>query len=169
MRLLITILLTVLFFGNPGQALTVTTAQVCANELLNAYNERRFPRKFLAIESITSRAFGSTFRQLTSQEREQAINVAARLLRESFEEPSGKYRYRDLVVDDVEQTNGGNFRIIGSVHVTSPKFTGTGSFLALTTESCQIFQVRIVDVATLDGSLREMLLKDPITSELMQR
>ena len=138
--LLITLLLTTMFFGNQGQALTVATAQACANELLSAYNERRFPRKFLAVESITSRAFGTTFRQLTNTQREKAIETGTRLLRESFEKPSGDYRYRDLQVSDVEKTGKGNFRIIGNVHITSPIFTGVGTFLALTTESCQIYQ-----------------------------
>jgi hypothetical protein len=170
MRLILAVcLLTFSSHATPTNALTVADAQTCANELLDAYNERRFPKKFLAIESITQRAFGIVFRFFTPKERALAIDTGAKLLRESFEKPSGKYSYRNLVVEYTEPTNEGNFRIIGEVHITSPQYTGPGSFLALTTDTCKIFQVRIVDIATLDGRLREMLMEDPIGSQLMAK
>ncbi len=170
MRLILLIIyFSVAFVATKADALSVSAAQVCANELLNAYNERRFPGQFLAIEALTSRAFGSGFKSLNQSEKETAIEATTRVLRDSFENPTGKYRYRDLVVAFVEKTKQGNFRIIGEVHITSPMYTGYGSFLALTSGSCQIFQVRIEDVATLDGQLRQMLRNDSVARKLLEK
>lgn len=170
MRLILLIIyLSVAFTTTRADALSVTAAQVCADELLNAYNERRFPRQFLAIEALTSRAFGSGYQNLNESDKEAAIAATTRVLRDSFENPTGKYRYRDLEVTIVEKTKQGNFRIIGEVYITSPQYTGYGSFLALTSGSCQIFQVRIEDVATLDGQLRQMLRNDSVARILLEK
>ncbi|MFM2339720.1 MAG: hypothetical protein RLZZ360_356 [Candidatus Parcubacteria bacterium] len=169
MRLILAVLLLALIAPTRVQALTTEEARVCANELLSAYNERRFPEKFLAIESITRRAFGQDFRTLTDAERALAIKAATNVLKASFESPSGEYRYRDLTVNTVEVTKEGNFRIIGTAHITSPQFTGMGEFKALTNGKCQIYQVRIEEVATLDGELRKKLMTDPVARPLIEK
>jgi hypothetical protein len=160
--------LATLKFSVPASAYSTDDAQRCADQLLGAYNEKRYPEGILDIPSITSRAFGNGFQTLSADELEYVLRLTALLLRESFENPTGRYRYRNLVINFTEPANDGNYRVVGSVHITSPNYTGDGSFMALVRPSCQIYQVRIKDVATLDGQVRQLLRGDYRARELME-
>jgi len=148
--------------------LTTTEAQECANRLLNAYNSRVYPAKMLAIEAIASRVFGRLYRSMSAIEKAEAIKATKQVLRESFEDQTGQYQYKDLkIVESVEITNHG-FRINGSVHISSPKYVGQASFLALVYPGCMIEQARIGDIYALDSSLREILRRQRRWKDLLR-
>jgi len=142
-------------------AFSVKEAQICADKLLSAYNGKTYPRKLLAIENIVSTAFGPPYRSFSEAEIALAQSVGEQHIRESFTESTGKYKYKDLVVSQVEATKNG-YRALGEVTVISPKGNGRYSFLALVIgENCKVYQVRIADVMTLVGSLQALLENDP--------
>lgn len=153
---------------NRVEALTVADAQACANKILRAYNQKTYPGTSLAVEDITSRAFGALYRGLLLKIKAVADAVALELLRSSFEEPSGLYKYKDLVVEFVEPTDTG-YRVLGEVYITSPKYSGPASFTALLKKSgCKVYQVRIAEIYALDIQLREMLMKDERVRKLFE-
>lgn len=155
--LLITLLVAV-----PAQAFTKAEAQVCADKLLTAYNNKIYPKKLMAIKKIVQKAFGVSFKGLKEPELSLALTVGEEYLRTSFTEPSGAYQYWDLVVESVEVTTGyPGFRVLGEVNVKTPKRSGRYSFLALVTaEGCRVYQVRIADVMTLIDALKTSLGAD---------
>jgi hypothetical protein len=155
-------LLATLLVPVSANAFTTAEAQVCADKLLTAYNNKTYPKKLLAIEQIVRKAFGGSFRGLKEPERSLALTVGEEYLRTSFTEPSGEYQYWDLIVESVEvTTDNPGFRVLGEVNVKTPKRTGRFSFLALvTTEGCRVYQVRIADVMTLIDALKASLGSD---------
>lgn len=144
------------------QAFTEAEAQVCADKLLAAYNNKTYPRKLLAVEKIVRKAFGGSYNSLSETQIALAQDVGEEYLRTSFTEPTGQYRYWDLVVEKVEKTKSDpGFRVIGEVSVQSPKGSGRYSFLALvTTEGCKVHQVRVADIMTLIDALKASLGSD---------
>lgn len=88
----------------PAQAFTVAEAQTCGDTLLTAYNNKTYPKKLLAVEKIVRKAFGANYRALSKGEIALALSVSEEYLRTSFTEPTGKFQYRDLVVESVEVT-----------------------------------------------------------------
>ena len=158
-KMFVFIVLAWLLMTNATSALTITEAQKCSDRLLEAYNSRSYPGKMLMLEAITQRTFGMLYRSMTNQEKAEATRATKRVLRESFEHPTGQYQYKDLVVGPVETTKHG-FRINGTVHITSPKYTGTASFMALVYPGCKVEQARIGNIYALDIALREMLKKE---------
>lgn len=144
------------------QAFTEAEAQICADELLAAYNNKTYPRKLLAVEKIVRKAFGGSYNSLSKAQIALAQDIGEEYLRTSFTEPTGKYQYRDLVVEEVEETKSDpGFRVKGEVTVKSPKGNGRYSFLALvTTEGCKVHQVRVAEIMTLIDALKESLGSD---------
>ncbi|MBY0537778.1 hypothetical protein K2P47_00075 [Patescibacteria group bacterium] len=156
------VLISTLLVPASAQAFTTAEAQVCADKLLTAYNNKTYPKKLLAVEKIIQKAIGGNYRSLTGTDLALAQSVGEEYLRTSFTEPSGEYQYWDLVVEAVEVTiNDPGFRVLGEVNVKSPKGSGRYSFLALvTTEGCRVYQVRVADVMTLIDALKTSLGSD---------
>lgn len=153
---------------NRVEALTVADAQVCANKILRAYNKKTYPGTSLAVEDITSRAYGVLYRALLPKMKKVADDVALKLLQSSFTEPSGLYKYKDLIVEYVEPTDKG-YRALGEVYIISPKYSGPASFTALLKKSgCKVYQVRIAEIYALDIQLRDMLTKDERTRKFFE-
>lgn len=142
-----------------AQAFTVAEAQVCADKLLAAYNNKYYPRKLLAVDKIIRKAFGRGFDSLSKKQTDLALVVGEEYLRTSFTEPTGQYKYWNLVVEKVEATSENpGFRVLGEVNVKSPKGSDRYSFLALVTaEGCKVHQVRVADIMTLIDALKASL------------
>jgi len=145
--------------ATPTNALTTAEAQQCANRLLDAYNTKNYPAETLLIEVITSRTFGVTYRSMSDYEKINAREAIILALRKSFEKPTGKYQYKNMLVKSVENTRNG-FRIRGDVFLSSPKYTGPITFMVLVYPGCKIEQARIGDIYSLDTTLREILKKE---------
>jgi hypothetical protein len=163
------LIVALLFFSTPiaTQAFTVGDAQKCADTLLSAYNNKTYPRKLLAVESIVITAFGKVFQTFNPDEINLALAIGEKYIEESFTKPSGKYRYQDLVVTAVEATKDGGHRVLGEVTVNSPKGNGRYSFLALVTSAgCKVRQVRVADIMTLVNQLQDSLKNDPRLKKL---
>jgi hypothetical protein len=162
------VVLLLVTFSTPVHAYTKTAAQQCADQLLTAYNTNQYPAQLLDIPSITARAVGSPYTLLSADDQQYLLNMTDQVLRESFVNPSGQYQYRNLIITVTEPLDKGNFRAIGSVYITSPRFTGAATFIALVSPPCLIYQVRINDVATLDGEVRTGLRQYVRARDLMK-
>ena len=158
---------------SPSQVygLSVSQAQVCADKLLEAYNNKTYPRKLLAVDAIVGTAFGGIFKSFTPTENKLALEVGEIHIQESFTEPSGNYKYWDLVVATSEKTGKENeYRVEGMVSVTSPKAKGRYTFLALVlTPGCKVRQVRIADIMTLVDKLKASLASDSRVRKLFSK
>ncbi|PIW96901.1 hypothetical protein COZ82_02470 [Candidatus Kaiserbacteria bacterium CG_4_8_14_3_um_filter_38_9] len=161
------IVLVWLLMATNTSALTMAEAQKCADELLSSYNTKNYPARLLLVEAITSRTFGATYRLMGDYEKYEAVEATRKVLRESFEESTGKYQYRDLSINVVEAKKNG-FRIKGDVYIVSPKYTGSVSFMVLVNSECKIEQARIGEIYALDVTLREMLKRETRWKDLLR-
>ncbi len=142
-------------------ALTVKEAQACADKLFGAYERREYPKSLLDVPSIISRSYGSAYRSMSRSEKQLADQVAEEHLIDSFVKPTGQYSYEHVKVKRVEPLKHG-FRADGVVWIRSPKYTGEASFTALLgSDTCSIYQVRILELYALDLALR-LFLKDDL-------
>lgn len=166
-KILILIVLTIISWATPIKAFTVEEAQVCADELLTAYNERRYPEKMIDAPAIVRRAIGSNYRLLTDQKQAVINRIASDLVRESFTKPSGRYHYSQVVVKKVREQKNGGYGVDGTLYIRSPKFSGPATFTVLVrNELCLIFQVRIHNFSV-DTTLLELLAKHQETAKLI--
>jgi len=166
-KLLVLFAIVSLLMTTTTGAITMAEVQKCADELLNSYNTKKYPAGLLLVEAITSRTFGATYRSMSEHQKYEAIEATSKVLQESFEESTGKYQYRDLLINVIEAKKNG-FRIKGDVYITSPKYTGSVSFMVLINSECKIEQARIGDIYALDVTVREMLKRETRWRDLLK-
>ena len=141
----------------PAAALSIKEAQACVNTVLHAYNTRSYPQAYIDEVAIVSGAIGPAMRTLTKRQSAEILRIGIEELRASFEDPTGRYRYKDVVVEAVTLQQRGQ-RVTGKLHLTSPSYTGSANFLALThPNSCRVTQVRIMDLESITNLLGNIL------------
>jgi hypothetical protein len=164
-------LICLLWFGLGGgraEALTVGEAQECAEQLLRAYDTRKYPSTIIDEASIIQRTVGRVYDSMRVQDQALINEVALQYLRDSFENPSGAYQYQDVKVEEVEPTDRGH-RITGTVVIITSEKAVRHPFTTLTSGSgCVIYQVRVAEMTSIDARLRNILEGDKRTRRLVQ-
>lgn len=172
------VILCLCIFTTPAQALTASDAQQCANELLTIYVNRNSshtqdvnPLPYLDLERLARSALGTNSQRMTEAEHSFVREIAAELILTEFRE-SERYEFSDPETTQVRNLNNGVMSVEGTVFIVDNDIgrSFSASFQALLNPGviCQIRQVRIADIATLSGSLRDLLREDPRTAHFFR-